>query len=154
MIDPAAVVDNLPLLGVMVGLVMVGKPIIRTAILVLFGEPLWTAALVGVGLAQIGEFSFILIQVARSAGHVGDDVYNATLAASLLTILGNAILVRWIPAWIRKADVGREGDAAAGRAMANRHTPSLRAAGRRFQDPRTLASSPGTAREEASHGGT
>jgi monovalent cation:H+ antiporter-2, CPA2 family len=118
LIDPLAVVDNLPLLGVMVGLVMVGKPIIRTALLALFGEPLWTAALVGVGLAQIGEFSFILIQVARSAGHVGDDVYHATLAASLLTILGNAFLVRWIPAWIRKAEVGRQGDATAGLAMA------------------------------------
>ena len=35
--------------------------------------------MVGVGLTQIGEFSFVLVQVARSAGHVGADVYNATL---------------------------------------------------------------------------
>ena len=71
----------------------------------MIGYPVGMGLKISAYLAQIGEFSFILIQVARSAGHVGDDVYNATLAASLLTILGNAILVRWIPAWIRKADV-------------------------------------------------
>src|SRR6185503_18239770 len=62
-----------------------------------------TALLVGVGLAQIGEFSFILVQVARQAGHVGDDVYSATLAASLVTILINAALVRLVPRWIGPA---------------------------------------------------
>jgi len=66
----------------------------------LFRQPLSTALLVGVGLAQIGEFSFILVQVARQAGHVGDDVYTATLAASLVTILINAVLVRMVPRWI------------------------------------------------------
>jgi CPA2 family monovalent cation:H+ antiporter-2 len=41
------------------------------------------------------------VQVARGAGLVGDDVYNATLAASLLTILANAVLVRYAPTWLR-----------------------------------------------------
>jgi CPA2 family monovalent cation:H+ antiporter-2 len=40
---------------------------------------------------------------------VGDDVYNATLAASLLTILGNALLVRGAPGWIKRVRLGREG---------------------------------------------
>src|SRR5207247_4640074 len=55
------------------------------------------------GLTQIGEFSFILVQVARQAGHVGQDLYNATLAASLVTILINAVLVRLVPSWIGPA---------------------------------------------------
>jgi len=76
----------------------------------LFGYPLTTAFLVGVGLTQIGEFSFILVQVARASGHVGDDVYNATLAASLITILINATLVRLAPRWIER----REAPAAQG----------------------------------------
>ena len=100
LISPLAVLQNLPLLAAIVGLVLIGKSLARTAVVLLFREPLWTAILVGVGLAQIGEFSFVLIQVARSAGHVGDDVYNATLAASLLSILGNALLVRFVPGWI------------------------------------------------------
>jgi CPA2 family monovalent cation:H+ antiporter-2 len=56
--------------------------------------------LVGVGITQIGEFSYVLVRVARSSGVVGDDVYNATLAASLISILLNAALMRLVPAWI------------------------------------------------------
>jgi predicted Kef-type K+ transport protein len=78
----------------------------RTSIRCPDSYPLVTALLVGVGLTQIGEFSFILVQVARGAGHVGDDVYNATLAASLLTILINATLVRLAPRW--RARGGRQ----------------------------------------------
>jgi K+:H+ antiporter len=100
LINPMAVVENLPLLGTIVGLVILGKLVIWMGVVALFREPLATALLVGVGLTQIGEFSFILIQVARTAGHVGDDIYNATLAASLLTILVNALLVRFVPRWI------------------------------------------------------
>ena len=95
LIDPPRGRDHLPLLGVLVGLVVIGKWAIWTVVSLIFREPLSTALLVGVGLTQIGEFSFILVQVARTAGHVGADVYSATLAASLVTILINAALVRW-----------------------------------------------------------
>ena len=63
----------------------------------------------GVGLTQIGEFSFVLVQVAREAGHVGDDVCSiAILAASLLTILINAWLpMRYVPDWIGALRVRR-----------------------------------------------
>ena len=118
LINPAAVVDSLPLLGTIVGLVMIGKLVIWTAVVALFRQPLATALLVGVGLTQIGEFSYILIQVARTAGHVGDDLYHATLAASLLTILANALLVRYVPRWIDRAGAAWEPDAAAAQAEA------------------------------------
>jgi CPA2 family monovalent cation:H+ antiporter-2 len=105
LIDPATVVANLPLLVAIIGLVVVGKLVIWALVVRLFGFPLVTALLVGIGLTQIGEFSFILVQVARGAGHVGDDVYNATLAASLLTILINATLVRLAPRWLARRGV-------------------------------------------------
>jgi CPA2 family monovalent cation:H+ antiporter-2 len=112
LIDPATVVRSLPLLGVIVGLIVVGKLLTRTGVVWAFGYPISTAVLVGVGLTQIGEFSFILVQVARKAGHIGDDVYNATLAAALITILINAALVRYAPRWLGRARLGD--DAAAG----------------------------------------
>lgn len=108
LIDPATVVSHLPLLAVMVGLIVVGKLVTRTLVVWAFGYPLPTALLVGVGLTQIGEFSFILVQVARSAGHVGNDVYNATLAAALITILINAALVRYAPRWVGRARLGAD----------------------------------------------
>ena len=107
LIDPRTVLDNLPVLIVLVALIVAGKAVLRTAVVWLFGEPLSIAALVGVGLAQIGEFSFVLVQVARNAGHVGPDIYNAILAASLLTILINAALMRVSPAWIGRLRLGR-----------------------------------------------
>jgi CPA2 family monovalent cation:H+ antiporter-2 len=98
LIDPRTVIANLPLLGVMLALIIAGKLVIWTLVVWLFRYPLATALVVAVGLTQIGEFSFILVQAARSAGHVGADVYTATLAAALLSILLNAALVRYVPA--------------------------------------------------------
>ena len=100
LIDPASVLANVPLLAVVVVLVLVGKLLIRTLTIALFGYSFRIALLAGAGFTQIGEFSFVLVQVARDAGHVGDDVYHAVLAASLLTVLANALLVRYVPDWI------------------------------------------------------
>ncbi len=72
-----------------------------TAVVKLFGYPLKTATLVGTGLTQIGEFSFILVQVAHSSGLVGDEFYSATLAVSLLSILINAWMVKSVPTWLQ-----------------------------------------------------
>jgi CPA2 family monovalent cation:H+ antiporter-2 len=100
LIDPSGVLENLTLLGAIVGLVVVGKLATRALVVRLFGYPLSLALLTGVGLSQIGEFSFVLVQVAREVGHVGADVYQAVLAASLLTLLVNAVLERNAPDWI------------------------------------------------------
>ena len=70
LVDPRLLVANLPLLGTLIALIVVGKLVIWTGVVRLFGYPSSTALLVGVGLTQIGEFSFILVQVARTAGHV------------------------------------------------------------------------------------
>ena len=98
LIDPRSIVGNLTLLWVMLALIVAGKLVIWAAVVWLFGYGLATAIRVAVGLTQIGEFSFILVQTARAAGHVGGEVYSATLAAALLSILINAALVRLIPA--------------------------------------------------------
>jgi CPA2 family monovalent cation:H+ antiporter-2 len=100
LIDPGRVSGTLPMLGVMVGLIVVGKTAIRTALVWLAGQPLATALLAGAGLAQIGEFSFVLVGAARAAGHVGQDVYHATLATSIVTILVNAYLMKRLPRWL------------------------------------------------------
>lgn len=102
LINPQALVSNLPLLGAIVALIVLGKFVIWTAVVRLFRYPLATAVLVGVGLTQIGEFSYVLVKVARDAGLVEPDVYGATLAASLLTILLNALLMHVVPKWIER----------------------------------------------------
>ena len=100
LIDPYVIIENISLLATMIALIVGGKLFIWTTVVRLFGYPWLTAFLVGIGLTQIGEFSFVLVQVGKTAGLVGSEIYNATLAASLITILMNAALVRYVPAWI------------------------------------------------------
>ena len=100
LIDPTVIIANLTLLGTIIVLIMVGKCFIWTMVVRVFGYRLLTAILVGTGLTQIGEFSFVLVQAAQTAGHIGTEVYNATLAASLITIILNAAHVRYVPAWV------------------------------------------------------
>jgi CPA2 family monovalent cation:H+ antiporter-2 len=95
LIDPRSLIANVPLLLVLIAMIVAGKALIWTIVVRLFGYPLWTAFGVALGLTQIGEFSFILVQVARGSGLVSDDVYNAILAASLVSILLNALVWRF-----------------------------------------------------------
>jgi len=100
LINPRAVLSEPRLLLAILVLVIVGKFGIWTAVVKMFGYPLHTAVLVGTGLTQIGEFSFILVQVAHANHLVGDQFYYATLAASLISILVNAMLVKAVPKWL------------------------------------------------------
>jgi K+:H+ antiporter len=100
LINPRAVLNQPVLLLLILALVIVGKFVVWTIVVKLFRYPMRTAVLVGTGLTQIGEFSFILVQVAYASGLIGDDFYYATLAASLLSILVNATLVRTVPRWL------------------------------------------------------
>jgi monovalent cation:H+ antiporter-2, CPA2 family len=100
LINPAAVLRNPWLLLAILALVIFGKFVVWTLVVKLFRYPWRTAVLTGTGLTQIGEFSFILVQVAHASGLLDDQFYYATLAASLLSILVNAALVRAAPRWL------------------------------------------------------
>ena len=96
LIDPRTWLSNWRLVGVMLALILIGKLVIWFAVVRLFGYPSRTALRVGIGLTQIGEFSFILAQVSMQSGLIGRNVFNATLAAALITILVNATLLKLI----------------------------------------------------------
>jgi monovalent cation:H+ antiporter-2, CPA2 family len=104
LIDPRTLLDNVPLVSVMVGLVVVGKLVVWALLVRLFRETWRTALLVAVSLTQIGEFAFLLARAGMSAGHLDQAVFNATLLTALLTILLNAVLLRAVPRWL----AGRE----------------------------------------------
>jgi CPA2 family monovalent cation:H+ antiporter-2 len=78
-------------------LTMLGKFLIWTLVVWLFRYPARTALLVGLGLTQIGEFSYVLVRVARDAQLVTGDIYHATLAASIVTIVLNGLLLKALP---------------------------------------------------------
>jgi CPA2 family monovalent cation:H+ antiporter-2 len=99
LIDPRELFSHPSLLAEILGLVLLGKFVIWVGVVRLFRYPLWSAVLVAIGLTQIGEFSYVLMRVARDANLVGNEVYNATLAASLISILLNAALMRMVRRW-------------------------------------------------------
>ena len=102
LIDPKVVWTHAGMLGVLLAMIVLGKLLIWTAVALLFRYPLRTALLIAVGLTQIGEFSYVLVQVARNARLVDDTVYNATLMASMVSILLNALAVRIAVRWSRR----------------------------------------------------
>jgi monovalent cation:H+ antiporter-2, CPA2 family len=106
LINPKVLFQSLPLLGFMLLLIVVGKFLVWTMIVWLFRYSLKTAVAVAAGLTQIGELSFIVVQVARSSGMVAENVFSTAIAASLISILLNVFIVRGTFAWIdRKGPV-------------------------------------------------
>ncbi|HZS99309.1 MAG TPA: cation:proton antiporter [Terriglobales bacterium] len=105
LVDPRVLISKPSLLFVIVGMVVVGKFVIWAVVVKLFRYPTNMALMVGLGLTQIGEFSYVLVRVAREAHIVGDDMYNAVLAASVFTILINGLLLRFVPDRIAPREV-------------------------------------------------
>ncbi len=100
LINPRVLVNHLPLLGYMLLLIVVGKFLVWVIVVWLFRHPLRTAIVVAGGLTQIGELSFVVVQVARSSGLVTEEIFSTVIAASLLSILCNVFLVRGLFSWI------------------------------------------------------
>jgi CPA2 family monovalent cation:H+ antiporter-2 len=54
-------------------------------------------AQLGVGLGQIGEFSFVVLGLGVAAGAITSGVFSAALAAAVVSIALSAIAVRLFP---------------------------------------------------------
>lgn len=92
--NPIAITQHLVLfLGVML-IILVIKPIIAFAIIVFLKRPIKTAVIVGIVIAQIGEFSFILAEEAARMKIIPDDGYDILVAAALLSIAINPIFFK------------------------------------------------------------
>jgi CPA2 family monovalent cation:H+ antiporter-2 len=100
LIDPQVVFDHLPLLGLMLLLIVVGKFLVWSTVVWLFRYPLRTAIAVASGLTQIGELSFVVMQVAQSSGLVSREAFSTLIAASLISILLNVFVMRGVFAWL------------------------------------------------------
>lgn len=94
LVVPKVILHNLDLLGTMLLLIMVGKFGIWFCVMKLFRYSKWTSIAVAAGLTQIGELSFVLAEAAKKAGLIGQEIFGATLAASLISIFLNVLVLR------------------------------------------------------------
>jgi CPA2 family monovalent cation:H+ antiporter-2 len=94
LVDPTVVVRQpLHLLAVL-ALIMLGSPLVAFAIVIVRRYPLATALTVAAGLAQIGEFSFILAGLGISLGVLPEEGRDLILAGAVLSITLNPLAFR------------------------------------------------------------
>ncbi len=97
LIDPVFLWNNLELILGLVAIVFVGKFLIVTPLVKLFRYPLKTALIAGLGLAQIGEFSFVLASEGQTLGLVSRRVYLLILGTTAVTLVLTPFVLRLIP---------------------------------------------------------
>ena len=87
LLDPLFVYQYPDMLVLMVGMVLGVNAIICTAIVRLFNYPLRVAIFAGAAISQIGEFSFVLVQMGKDLNLIGDYLYQMTLAGTVVTMV-------------------------------------------------------------------
>jgi len=90
---------------VALGIVLVLKPVVALAIVILLRDTQRTAVTVAVGLAQIGEFSFILGALGLQLGLLPQDGLDALITAALISIALNPLLFKLV----KRFEQGRGG---------------------------------------------
>ncbi|MGH7944848.1 MAG: cation:proton antiporter [Opitutaceae bacterium] len=115
--DPAILMQHpAKVLGVLT-LIIAGKAMISMVIVLVMGYPLSTGLMAGAGLAQIGEFSFILAGLGITYKLLPPEGLSLILAGALLSITINPVIfsvVDWLsgrmqesPRWKRIFDASR-----------------------------------------------
>jgi CPA2 family monovalent cation:H+ antiporter-2 len=96
LLDPAVLLAAPLAVLAVVLLVVVAKSIAAFAIVAVFGYPTRVGLTVAAGLAQIGEFSFILGTLGLGLGLLPDEGFQLIVAGALLSIAINPFLFRAI----------------------------------------------------------
>lgn len=80
------------------------KPLFTIGIVSFLGCRAETALTVAAGLAQVGEFSFILAQTGLALGLISQDIYSVLIVCALVSIAVNPFLMKGVPAaeaWVK-----------------------------------------------------
>lgn len=108
--------SNLADVIIVVVMIMATKFLICSLITRLFGYSHKTVLMVGTGLIQIGEFSFILAMMGVESGILSERLYSLTIAAAVITMLLtpfamslNSAVYRWLSQrpWFAQQLTGR-----------------------------------------------
>lgn len=92
LLNPMTLIDEpLGVLAV-VAIIVVGKSVAAFLIVLMFGYPLKTGLLVSAGLAQIGEFSFILAALGVNYDILPEEGRDMILAGAIISIAVNPFL--------------------------------------------------------------
>jgi CPA2 family monovalent cation:H+ antiporter-2 len=96
LLDPGALLASPALVAGALATVLLGKPVVALLIIWAMRYPFRVALTVGIALAQIGEFSFILATIGRELGLLTTEATNALVATAIVSIVLNPIVYRTI----------------------------------------------------------
>ena len=86
LIDPAFLLGSAPIVLAVVLAVFVGKGLIFAVVARTFGYVNIVPFAVGLGLFQVGEFSFLLARLGRSEGVISTSTYSIALTTAVVTM--------------------------------------------------------------------
>ncbi|MGL5081017.1 MAG: cation:proton antiporter [Microcoleaceae cyanobacterium] len=97
LINPVVLIQNIGIILGLVMMVMLGKALIIFPIVLKFGYSFKTAVITSLGLNQIGEFSFVLAQVALSLGILTEKKYLLILGTTAITLVLTPVFLKSSP---------------------------------------------------------
>lgn len=112
--DPSRILVDAPMVASVLGLVVLGTPLISFALILIFRRSLSAAISIGAALSQIGEFSFILAGLALELKILPPDAMNILVAVAIISISLNPLLYRLARGAATRLDARRQS-----RALAN-----------------------------------
>jgi CPA2 family monovalent cation:H+ antiporter-2 len=86
LLEPVFVINHARLIAAVVVSTLVGKAVITGLLARSFGYVNMAPWIIGLGLAQIGEFSFVLARTGMSSGMLSKTTYDLVLTATVLTM--------------------------------------------------------------------
>ncbi|MBC2761714.1 MAG: potassium transporter KefB [ANME-2 cluster archaeon] len=97
LLDLGFVLDNFSIILYVVIIIILIKFMLTMITTVVLKYPIHTAFLVGLSLAQIGEFSFVLSLIGIQHGLLNNDIYQVFLASAILTMIATPFMIQMGP---------------------------------------------------------
>lgn len=97
LMDTGFVLENVFRIGQVVIVIFIMKVTTGTAAAMMIGSSLRSSVLAGLGLAQIGEFSFVLAVAGKASGLIEEEFYQIFLASSVVTMIATPFLLQVAP---------------------------------------------------------
>jgi K+:H+ antiporter len=98
LIDPAFLIEKAAIVAAVVALVLVVKGLIFASVTRAFGYGNIVPFAVGLGLFQVGEFSFVIAREGISANAISEDLYSLVLTTAVITMAVTPFVARLAPA--------------------------------------------------------
>ena len=102
--DPAIILEHPLMVLETLGIIIIGKSIAAWAVVRMLGRSNAVALTIAASLAQIGEFSFILVGLGVALGVMSEQTRDLVLAGAILSIMLNPLLFALLARRLREPD--------------------------------------------------